>query len=55
MKILVTGATGFIGVALCDKLVAEGHEVTALTRDPDTSKSRVSSVKEFYAWGPHDF
>jgi len=28
MKILVTGATGFLGTALCARLAADGHEVT---------------------------
>ncbi len=32
MKILVTGATGFIGRKLVRKLIKEGHEVSALVR-----------------------
>ncbi|MDB5483778.1 MAG: NAD-dependent epimerase/dehydratase [Caulobacteraceae bacterium] len=32
MKILVTGATGFIGAAVARKLSALGHEITALSR-----------------------
>jgi len=32
MKILVTGATGFIGGHLTERLVREGHAVTALVR-----------------------
>jgi nucleoside-diphosphate-sugar epimerase len=32
MKILVTGATGFIGTAIVKELKAQGHEVTALAR-----------------------
>lgn len=33
MEYLVTGATGFIGSHLVDRLVDDGHQVTALTRD----------------------
>jgi uncharacterized protein YbjT (DUF2867 family) len=32
MKILVTGATGFIGGAVARKLLQQGHEVVALSR-----------------------
>lgn len=34
MKIAVTGATGLIGRALVDRLLAEGREVVVVTRDP---------------------
>ncbi len=34
MKILLAGATGAIGRSLVPMLVKEGHEVVALTRDP---------------------
>lgn len=34
MKILVTGATGFVGSHLCEKLTELGHEVFALARNP---------------------
>lgn len=36
MRVLVTGATGFIGRRLVPALEAEGHEVLAMTRHPDT-------------------
>src|SRR5882724_8733086 len=41
MKILVTGATGFIGAAVARKLSRQGHEVVALSRsDPAAAKLR---------------
>jgi uncharacterized protein YbjT (DUF2867 family) len=34
MRILVTGITGYVGGALAPRLVADGHEVRGLARDP---------------------
>lgn len=38
MRVLVTGGTGFIGTHLCRELDRRGHDVTALSRDPDATK-----------------
>lgn len=35
MKILITGATGFVGSALAKKLLSEGHELNILTRSTE--------------------
>jgi NADH dehydrogenase len=37
MNVLVVGGTGFIGQHLCAELDERGHDVTALSRDPDPS------------------
>ena len=34
LRILITGATGFVGRALCHALMSEGHDVQILLRDP---------------------
>jgi uncharacterized protein YbjT (DUF2867 family) len=36
MKILVAGASGFVGSRLCPALVEAGYDVRAMTRQPDT-------------------
>lgn len=36
MRILVTGATGFVGGHLARRLVDDGHDVVAMTRHPET-------------------
>ena len=40
MKILVTGATGYVGGRLVPRLVKAGHEVTILVRNPTNIKGR---------------
>lgn len=35
MKILITGGTGFIGKSLCRALLAQGHDVTVFSRQPE--------------------
>jgi len=46
VKILVSGASGFIGSALTDKLVSSGHRVISLTRQP------VSAGQDAVNWDP---
>jgi len=37
---LITGGTGLIGSAFCRQLMAEGHHVTVLTRNPNTVEDK---------------
>jgi uncharacterized protein (TIGR01777 family) len=50
MKVLVTGATGFIGKALCKSLHAGGHKVSALSRDPNRARKSVPFIDAAFAW-----
>jgi uncharacterized protein len=51
MKVLVTGASGLIGAALCDALLSRGDEVTGLTRDPERARRAQPGV-EWHPWEP---
>jgi nucleoside-diphosphate-sugar epimerase len=41
MKVLITGATGFIGNALCKELIDSGHNVTAVIRPNSQKKGKL--------------
>jgi uncharacterized protein (TIGR01777 family) len=49
MRVLITGASGLIGSALSDALLARGDEVVGLTRDPDRAKPKNPTVR-WYPW-----
>jgi uncharacterized protein len=51
LKVLVTGASGFIGSALCDSLLVRGDTVVGLTRDPERARSTNPCVI-WHPWQP---
>jgi hypothetical protein len=51
MRVLVTGASGLLGSAVCDALLARGDEVVGLTRDPDRARLKNPTVS-WHAWRP---
>jgi uncharacterized protein (TIGR01777 family) len=56
MRILITGGTGLIGRQLCTALLAQGHELTVLSRRPETVASKcgenVRAMASLDAWTP---
>ena len=44
MKILITGGTGLIGRRLCKALLAKGHELTVLSRKPETVAAKCGAA-----------
>ncbi len=50
MRVLITGATGTIGLALADALRARGDQVVALTRDPERGGRVLGAGTEVHAW-----
>ncbi|HXR60904.1 MAG TPA: TIGR01777 family oxidoreductase [Solirubrobacterales bacterium] len=51
MRVLVTGASGLIGSALCDALFARGDDVVGLSRDPSRARSSNPRVT-WHRWEP---
>jgi uncharacterized protein (TIGR01777 family) len=52
MKILITGGTGLIGKKLCAILLANGHELTILTRRPQVVLSGCTAMTSLNQWQP---
>jgi NADH dehydrogenase len=46
VKVFLTGATGFVGSHLATRLLADGHEVRALVRNPDAARGRLPEQME---------
>jgi len=51
MRVLVTGASGMIGSAVCDALLARGEEVVGLSRDPERARS-TNPTMTWLRWEP---
>jgi uncharacterized protein len=50
MRVLITGATGTIGLAAADALKARGDQVVALTRDPERGQRVLGADVEVHPW-----
>lgn len=53
MKVAITGATGFVGTRLVERLQAEGNQVLVLTRNSDAAKRKFPNA-EVVAYNPRE-
>ena len=52
MRIVVSGATGFVGSRLSELLRQADHQVVALSRNAESARSKVPSLDAAHAWSP---
>ena len=50
MRVVITGATGTIGLAMADALRARGDQVVALSRDPERGQRVLGEGVEVHGW-----
>ncbi len=50
MKIALTGATGLIGIKLCDALTKEKHRLIILSRDTNGAKNVIKNASDYIEW-----
>jgi uncharacterized protein (TIGR01777 family) len=51
-RVIVTGATGLIGKALCKRLMEKGYAVVVFSRNPAAAQQQVPGAAEYVAWEP---
>jgi NAD dependent epimerase/dehydratase family enzyme len=51
-RVVVSGATGLIGRALCKQLVARGYQVVVFSRNPQQARRAVPGAADYVAWRP---
>jgi NAD dependent epimerase/dehydratase family enzyme len=51
-RVVVAGATGTIGRALCRQLLSKGYQVVVFSRDPQKARRSVPGAAEYVAWQP---
>lgn len=53
LRVTVFGGTGYVGSAVCERLIKRGHEVTAVSRrgvNPKPDSKELSKVCDHYVY-----
>jgi len=51
-KVIVTGATGFLGKRITEELIERGDEVTIFTRSIKSARQKISDAYDYVEWNP---
>ena len=54
MRVLITGATGFLGHAIARELLLRGHELVVVSRNIERARASFPYPASFVAWEPVD-
>lgn len=52
MKVLITGATGFVGKYILKELAYRGHEIVIVSRDIEKAKKKIAIPHSAFQWDP---
>jgi hypothetical protein len=53
-RIVITGATGLIGRAICTRLMRRGDQLVIFSRDPQSARTTIPGAAQYVAWRPEE-
>lgn len=53
-RVVITGATGTIGRAVCAELGRAGHEIIVFSRNPEAARATLPEATAVVSWAPDE-
>ena len=53
-RVILTGATGFIGSAVANEILKKDYDLVVFSRNPDEAKRKLPNAKEYIEWQPQE-